>query len=332
MYVISQNDLADAPDASDTGQTTLFVDDDTEQEVDEDPQRLQDKLQIRVDKVADWLSDNKMVLEPTKTKLIITMTKELRARRYPDLLITIKVGNQIVTPTPSEKLLGVVISEDMTWHPHLWGEVWRKDNNWRGVIPQLLQRLAMLRYLGRVTSQEKMKSLIPGILTSKISYALPLIGSVWGFEGYQPQEPMKLCFTKNDLQSIQSIQRQAALLMLPPPNGIDHRSTESVLKTVGWISVHQMIALSTLTLFMRIINYGIPEGILQELSVLRDTRSAKGLYRTQRHNLNISLENFMNQAVRLYNTLPANIKSMDYGDTLRCELRRWVAAKVKIKP
>ena len=207
-----------------------------------------------------------------------------------------------------------------------------KDNNCRGLIPQLLQRLAMLRYLGRVTSQEKMKSLIPGILISKISYALPLIGSIWGFGGYRSQEPMKLCFTKNDLQRIQSIQRQAALLMLPTSIGIDHRLTESVLRDVGWISVHQMIALSTLTLFMRIIKYGTPEGILQELIVSRDSRSARGLYRTKRYNLNISLENFINQAVRLYNTLPANIRSMEYGDTLRCELRRWVAAKVKIKP
>ena len=190
----------------------------------------------------------------------------------------------------------------------------------------------MLRYLGRVTSQEKMKSLIPGILTSKISHALPLIGSLWGFGGYRSQEPMKLSFTKNDLHSIQSIQRQAALLLLPRPTGIDHRSTENVLREVGWISVHQMIALSTLTLIMRVIKYEIPEGILEELTASRDSRLAKGLYRTKRYNLNISLENFTNQAVRLYNSLPTNIRGMEYGDTLRRELRRWVLDKVKTKP
>ena len=205
LYIISQNDLPDAPPESDTGQTTLYVDDDTEQESDERPEILQSKLQRRVDNITEWLSDNRMVVEPNKTKLIVSMTKELKSRRFPDLQLSIKVGDKVITNTPSEKLLGVVLSEDLTWRPHIWGENWRETDNWGGLIPQLIQRLGMLRYLGRVTSKEKMRTLIPGIFTSKMTYALPLIGSTWGFSGYRSSEPVKICFTKCNINRLQSL-------------------------------------------------------------------------------------------------------------------------------
>ena len=332
LYIISQNDLPASNPESDTGQSTIFIDDNTEQESDSDLSNLKDKLQDRVDRVADWLVDNKMVLEPTKTKMIISMTKELRSRRFPNMDISIKVSNETILPTPSEKLLGVLISEDMTWQKYLWGETWREEKNWAGVIPQLIQRLAMLRYLGRVTSVVKMRMLIPGILLSKIQYALPLVGSMWGISGYSVSEPMKICFTKADLYKIQSIQRQAAILMLPPSNGLDLRSTESVLDEVKWISIHQMIAVSTLSLFLRIIQYGIPDGICDYLIKTRDSRVASGQYKIQRYNLNMSLENFVNQAIRLHNMLPAEIRSTKQGNKQKKDIINWVKTNIAVKP
>ena len=61
--------------------------------------------------------------------------------------MTILVSGHIIKPTLSEKLLGVVISEDLTWNAHYWGEKWREKDNAAGVIPELLMRLGLLRYL-----------------------------------------------------------------------------------------------------------------------------------------------------------------------------------------
>ena len=60
-----------------------------------------------------------MVVAPSKTKLLIMATPELRAVRCRGIDFTIKVGDTRVTATPSEKLLGVVLSQDFTWHSHL---------------------------------------------------------------------------------------------------------------------------------------------------------------------------------------------------------------------
>ena len=190
----------------------------------------------------------------------------------------------------------------------------------------------MLRYLGRVTSKEKMRTLIPGIFTSKMTYALPLIGSTWGFSGYRSSEPVKICFTKCDINKLQSLQRQAALLLLPPTSGLDLRSTESVLCDVKWLSVHQMVAYSILSLFLRMTTSGVPRGFLDGFTVSRDSRSTKGTFKTQRHNLNISLENFMNQAIRLYNSLPPNIRSMERGKKQKNDLKSWTSINVRFKP
>ena len=71
-----------------------------------------------------------MVVAPTKTKLLISCSKELKAKRYQNINIELKIADNTIRPTPSEKLLGVIISEDLTWTPYLWGESWRDKGNW----------------------------------------------------------------------------------------------------------------------------------------------------------------------------------------------------------
>ena len=90
------------------------MDDDTEQEEAPNPDELQEKLQHRVNAVTEWLLDNKMVIEPSKSKLIVSMNKELKQRKWQNANIKIEVMGHLLTPTPSENFLGVIISEDLT--------------------------------------------------------------------------------------------------------------------------------------------------------------------------------------------------------------------------
>ncbi len=59
---------------------------------------------------------------------------------------------------------------------------------------------------------------------------------MWNISGYWDKEAMKLCFTKHNLHSIKTIQRQAVILMLPPVDGIDTQSTESLLGDVNFLN------------------------------------------------------------------------------------------------
>ena len=127
LFVISQNDLPGANDEDQDGLSTCFVDDETEQETSEDISELNSKIQKRVDNAVGWLKDNHMVISPDKTKLIISMTPKLRASRHQNMNFGINIDNQIILPTESEKLLGVIINQDITWSHHIWGESWREE-------------------------------------------------------------------------------------------------------------------------------------------------------------------------------------------------------------
>ena len=162
-------------------------------------------------------------------------------------------------------------------------------------------------------------------------YALPVIGNIWGFNGYAVQEPQKVSFVKSDNQRLQTIQRNAESLLMDPVLGLDIRPTADILIEVGWISVHQLTAYSILNLFMKMIATGVPHNIVKNLERTRDTRTAQGNFKTERYNLNLTKETFVNKAIRLYNELPSNSKKLYWGPALKNELKKWVKTNVTTK-
>ena len=89
-----------------------------------------------------------MSVSGEKSKLLTVGTSELKRRKLGDQVQAILVDGKRVEETRSEKLLGEIINNKMTWSDHLHGEDWREkgDNN-PGVIPQLAQRLGIIRKL-----------------------------------------------------------------------------------------------------------------------------------------------------------------------------------------
>ena len=55
--------------------------------------------------------------------------------------------NNHIESSHSEKLLGLVVNEEMTWKDHLYGEQWRDEENTPGLIPKLSQRAGLLQQL-----------------------------------------------------------------------------------------------------------------------------------------------------------------------------------------
>lgn len=203
LFVISQNDLPGANYDAEDGQTTCFVDDEMEQESDNNIDVLQTKIQTRTDNATDWSRENQMIISPDKTKLILAMTPNLRAHKPSTNGFKIAIDDMEIFPTEIEKLLGVIINQDLTWSHHLLGETWRAQNNSPGVIHQLLKRLGIIKYRARSSSHQKLRSFIPALIISKIRYALPVYGCLWDLGGYQPHEPKKINFTKHNISKLQ---------------------------------------------------------------------------------------------------------------------------------
>ena len=83
----------------------MYVDDSNDQVAATSPRVLMEKLQTRADNVVTWLADNRMVIAPSKTKLLVMATPQLRNARARDVVFNVKVGDITITATPSERLV-----------------------------------------------------------------------------------------------------------------------------------------------------------------------------------------------------------------------------------
>ena len=148
LFLINENDF---PACRVEGESVLFVDDGTNCVSDSDPGKLIEKIELEAGRSCDWLKDNRMCVAGDKSKLLIVGTKELRKKKLGDAVQTVLVDNQVVTETASEKLLGVMLNNQLTWKEHLSGESWRPagENN-SGLISQLAQRVGVLKKLSAV--------------------------------------------------------------------------------------------------------------------------------------------------------------------------------------
>ena len=177
-----------------------------------------------------------------------------------------------------------------------------------------------------------MRGFIPGLFTSKLLYALPLTSSVWGIYGYAEQERQHLACTKQDMHKLQSLQRQAALLLVDQTTLQLHHPTEEILQSVNWLSVHQLCVYSILMLTYRVLQSSKPVYLSDRLKYQPNSRTSHNNLRVPRANLNICLEGFMSQATRLYNLLPDQLKSEQCPSRFKQALKEWVMANIIVKP
>ena len=190
LHVINSNDL---PACHDDGESVVYVDDDSDFVKAEEPETLKIKIQAEAENSAGWLRDNRLCVAGEKSKLLILGTGEMRASKLSDEKLKISVDGKEIVETSSEKLLGLVINNTLTWKNHMYGD---KDNI--GLVPQLGKRLGMLSKLSRYMSKEKLGYFSSGIFYSKLSYCLPVFGNIFGLDNYKEENRRYFSFTVKD--------------------------------------------------------------------------------------------------------------------------------------
>ena len=150
LFLIFYNDF---PDAREEGESVLYADDDTDTVSDKDPEVLQVKIQREANLSTSLVTDNRLVCSGSKTKLLVVGTKELRKSKLTSVnkRIEIIVDGHTVTESQSERLLGLLINNTMTWKDHLYG-----NNENKGLIPKLSQRANYIWKLSRVMPMERL--------------------------------------------------------------------------------------------------------------------------------------------------------------------------------
>ena len=79
---------------------------------------IQQRLQEDINKITDWTSDNKMVLNASKTKSLLVTGKQLE-KKAPDTSLKLSCNGSETEQITSQKLLGVKLDDHLSFTEHI---------------------------------------------------------------------------------------------------------------------------------------------------------------------------------------------------------------------
>ena len=323
LHVINSNDL---PACHQEGSSVVYVDDDSDTVSARDPGVLKNLIEHEAGNSASWLKDNRLCVAGDKSKLIVIGTKKMRSSKITDKMKII-VDEKEIVETNSEKLLGMVVNNELTWKNHLYGDV---DNE--GLVQQLSKRIGMMKKMARVMDRKNLQFFASGMFYSKLKYCLPVFGNVLCTEQYNDQNSRYQSFTMKDNYRLQVLQNNLNRVLL---NAKFDTPTEVLLKETNSLSIQQMIAYQTAVLAFKIITRGKPSYIADRMKRLEagiDLRGNKGRIVVRKKKLGIAKEGFIYRASVLFNNIGEELRNEKEIKKFKAGIRKWVLENILTKP
>ena len=200
-------------------------------------------------------------------------------------------------------------------------------------IPQLSQRLGILKKLSFHSSKKKLKMLASGLFYSKLSYCLPLYTATWGLDSYNYSNTRSISYTKEDNRQLQVLQNKLCRLLLNE-QGIYYKQnlpTKELLDKCGDLSIHQLGAERTVVMMKKILLSQKPGYLKGKLHLRSGTKSVATIAPTN-PSLGLSRSGFIYRGIKLFNQLPEELKIEDKISKFKCGLKKWIKGNISVKP
>ena len=227
LFVLYQNDFPEnfTEDESDSIQ---YADDDTDKVRDAKLEELEKMIQAKVNASTAWIRD------------------KLRERKFQEFgrKLRIKVEDKIVEESQNEKLLGIVINNNLCWSTHLYGNNLQGTEKIEGLLPHLSKRTGMLKEVAPLMKRSQLNSVIEGVFNAKLIYGIQLFCNTWGIVPMDETSRKYSAFKKDDLRRLQVLQNVTLRLQTKLNK---YTPTDQLLNTSDALSVHQLGALHTIT-------------------------------------------------------------------------------------
>ena len=216
---------------------------------------LQALIQQESRNSAKWLADNRLCVAGKKSKLLV-IGKKKQKNTLINRNISININNTTINETNSEKLLGIVVNNELTRKNPLYG-----DEHLQGLIRQLPKRLGVLKMLSSKISKDRLKEFAQGIFYSKLNYCLPVFGHVFGLENYKETNSRYTSFTIRDNNELQVLQNSLNRLF----TGSSFRTPTVELLKTNSLSIQQLIAHQALMLCHKVVKFEKPHYVSNRL-------------------------------------------------------------------
>ena len=334
LHIISSNDC---PSANDVGLSTLYVDDQTDVVRARNQVSLQEKAQRQADLTSAWMRNNRMVIAPTKTKVLLVTTKEMTRRRELGS-IAVMVEGHLVENTESERHLGLTVDSHLSWSPHIRGELWRPSgDNIPGLVSQLTTRATAVRRLMGCMSAPQLRNYIEGTINSVLLYCLPVYGNCWGTKGDGSNQRNHTLCTKDDMRRLQVIQNKVLRCLVfrqdkTPWDVLLRMGAEELVKKTKMMSINQMAAMAILGTVFGMMASGKPEFVVRRLVLSGSRQNTMRVVRPTSHQLRLTGEGFLEKAARLWNLLPIELRRESNKPKFKMKAKQWIEMNVPAKP
>ena len=283
------------------GSLCLYADDSTFTLSNKNVKELNDDLDKKYKEIAQYMDKNKLVLNSNKTHLMI-MTSSKKHANHQDFGLFLDTGSEIILPQAEEKLLGVSLSNCLSWHKHI------RDSD-ESLLQTLTSRVNALSKISQYTTFLTRKMVANGIIMSYLTYLIPLYGGC----------PEYL------LSALQTLQNRAARIVT---KSSWFTPTNIMLSQVGWLNVKQMITYHSLVLIFKAKQDRKPVYLYNQISTSFNfnTRLAvtNGINDQRRINSNLGKQSFLPRTVVLWNKLPPDIRSLTNLLKFKAALKPWV--------
>ena len=176
----------------------IFADDNTPSTSEIHPTVLKENIQKIGDNVTKWFESNEMVCSSDKTKLLIIGTKANRKSKLENdnMKIQVRVCGDIIEESQSEKLLGIIVNNNLNWKDHLHGN---KENT--GLLTKLSRTVGVLKKMRKIMPIKIFKQSVSSIFTSKLIYCLTVWGGIWNLPGNHQHKQMSI--SKENMRKLQ---------------------------------------------------------------------------------------------------------------------------------
>ena len=285
------------------GNLCTFVDDSAYSCTGTCPENMSSQLTSQYQNLAQYMANNRLVINPEKTRLVVMGTKKQDEIR--DQIFVDTGGGNIINPIESEKLLGLNVHQSMKWGNHV-------ISNKKSLINTLSTRLKGLKYISRVASFKTRLMVANACFMSILTYMIAIWG---GTEDYI-------------IRSVQVMQNKAAKAVT---RTVDlYTPTRVLLRQCGWLSVRQLIFYHSVLQIWKTRQSKKPWHIHSNLNETRTRSASKGNLKIPATSTALAAKSFMVRAPKFWNETPTEIRAINNLDTFKKKLKQFIIQKVPI--
>ena len=222
LFIMFMNDI---PLEINEGALEMYADDSTVSVSGKTIKEIETKLNTSARQIATWCSENKIAVNVEKTKSLLVTTQQKRSmlkRNQQDQAIGVKMNGQPLLQIHKQKLLGVVIDQDLTWNVQV-----------KNICNTVSRNLAPFRRIKSYLPFDTRKLFYQNFIQVYFDYC----SMVWG--------------SSTKISSLLKLQKRAARLIYDLP-GREHSGP--LFKKLKWLPVQQRISFKTAIVVYKALN------------------------------------------------------------------------------